>query len=333
MVLTLQQCCSARKSVALTLEWSVPGILISKGGTFGKTVLINLILRGQTQIFERSFKLILKSTVLAHLFCLLSLLHKSNPNKWSLSRSRCPRASQNPKLFGNKTENAREVSLAHLGQAVLPQTTYVWNSRDAFVTVEQVCVPAVWRQVSDPRGWMSPLGLALLATPGTVQAGNAGAVLSGSASQTSSWPDSNSPVHPSWALRDMKPGVFISRTSFCFYCFTCLEIERRVFCLLLSHNLVFSRLITSDSRISQTSNLWGLPGGSVGKDSAIQETRVRSLGWEDPLEKGTATHSSLLAWRIPGTEQSDTLWSIGSQRVGHVWSDLAAAAATWDRNL
>ena len=54
---------------------------------------------------------------------------------------------------------------------------------------------------------MSPLGLALLATPRTVQAGNAGAVVSGSASQTSSWPDSNSPVHPSWALRDTKPGV------------------------------------------------------------------------------------------------------------------------------
>ena len=36
---------------------------------------------------------------------------------------------------------------------------------------------------------------------------------------------------------------------------------------------------------------------------AVQETRVRSLGWEDPLEKGTATHSSILAWRIPWTEE------------------------------
>lgn len=89
---------------------------------------------------------------------------------------------------------------------------------------------------------MSPLGLALLAALGTVQAGNAGAVLSGSASQTSCRPGSASSVHPSWALRDTKPGVFISRTSFSFSSFTCLEIERRVFCLLLSQNLVFFQI-------------------------------------------------------------------------------------------
>ena len=45
---------------------------------------------------------------------------------------------------------------------------------------------------------------------------------------------------------------------------------------------------------------------------AMQETWVQSLGWEDPLENGKATHSSILAWRIPWTMQS-----IGSQRVGH----------------
>ena len=45
---------------------------------------------------------------------------------------------------------------------------------------------------------------------------------------------------------------------------------------------------------------------------ALQETWVRSLGWEDPLEKGKATHSNILAWRIPWTVQSK-----GSQRVGH----------------
>ena len=44
---------------------------------------------------------------------------------------------------------------------------------------------------------------------------------------------------------------------------------------------------------------------------------VGSLGWEDPLEKDTATHSSVLAWRIPWTEEPGGLWSIGSQRVGH----------------
>ena len=51
--------------------------------------------------------------------------------------------------------------------------------------------------------------------------------------------------------------------------------------------------------------------------TAMQETRVRSLGWEDPLEKGMATHSSILAWRIPWTEESGGLQSMGSQRVGH----------------
>ena len=44
---------------------------------------------------------------------------------------------------------------------------------------------------------------------------------------------------------------------------------------------------------------------------------VRSLAREDPLEKGMATHSSILAWRIPWTEESDGLQSIGSHRVGH----------------
>ena len=50
---------------------------------------------------------------------------------------------------------------------------------------------------------------------------------------------------------------------------------------------------------------------------ALQETQVLSLGWEDPLEKGIATHSSILAWRIPRTEEPDRLQSMRSQRVGH----------------
>ena len=53
---------------------------------------------------------------------------------------------------------------------------------------------------------------------------------------------------------------------------------------------------------------------------AMQETLVRFLGWEDPLEKGKATHSSILAWRIPRTVQS-----MGLQRVGH---DLATFTTT-----
>ena len=48
-----------------------------------------------------------------------------------------------------------------------------------------------------------------------------------------------------------------------------------------------------------------------------EETRVQSLGWEDPLEEEMATHSSILAWRIPWTEEPDGLQSMGSQIVGH----------------
>ena len=51
--------------------------------------------------------------------------------------------------------------------------------------------------------------------------------------------------------------------------------------------------------------------------SAMQETRVRSLAWEDLLEKEMATHSSTLAWKIPQTEEAGRLQSMGSQRVGH----------------
>ena len=62
---------------------------------------------------------------------------------------------------------------------------------------------------------------------------------------------------------------------------------------------------------------------------AMQETqvmRVWSLVWEDPLEKGTATHSSILAWRIPWTEEPGGLQSMGSQRVGHDWATFTCHA-------
>ena len=51
----------------------------------------------------------------------------------------------------------------------------------------------------------------------------------------------------------------------------------------------------------------------------MSETGVQSLGWEDLLEKETATHSSILAWKIPWTEETGRLQSMGSQRVGHVF--------------
>ena len=50
---------------------------------------------------------------------------------------------------------------------------------------------------------------------------------------------------------------------------------------------------------------------------SVQKTQVQSLGQEDPLEKGMATHSSILAWKIPWTEESGRLQSMGLQEVGH----------------
>ena len=50
---------------------------------------------------------------------------------------------------------------------------------------------------------------------------------------------------------------------------------------------------------------------------AVQETRVRSLDWEDPLEKEMVTHSSILAWKISWTEEPGELQSLGSQRIRH----------------
>ena len=64
--------------------------------------------------------------------------------------------------------------------------------------------------------------------------------------------------------------------------------------------------------------LWAfLVAQSVNSLPAMWETWVHSLGWEDPLEKEMATHSSILAWRIPWTEEPGGLQSMRSQRVGH----------------
>ena len=60
----------------------------------------------------------------------------------------------------------------------------------------------------------------------------------------------------------------------------------------------------------------------------MQETQVQSLCWKDSLEKETATHSSILVWRIPWTEEPGGLQSKGSRRVRHDWSNLAGTQAT-----
>ena len=66
-----------------------------------------------------------------------------------------------------------------------------------------------------------------------------------------------------------------------------------------------------------TSALGSLVAQMVKNLPVMRKTGVRSLDWEDPLEKGMATHSSILAWRIPWKEEPGRLQSMGSQRVGH----------------
>ena len=77
----------------------------------------------------------------------------------------------------------------------------------------------------------------------------------------------------------------------------------------------------SPSRNNEFATLTGpsLVAQMVKKLLAMLETQVRPLGWEDPLEKETATHSSILAWRIPWTEELGRLPCMGLQRVGHDW--------------
>ena len=73
---------------------------------------------------------------------------------------------------------------------------------------------------------------------------------------------------------------------------------------------------------------WGsLVAQTVKNLPAKQETRVQSLGWEDPLEKEMATHSSILAWRIPWTEEPGQLQSTGSQTFENDWSNRACTDA------
>ena len=71
-----------------------------------------------------------------------------------------------------------------------------------------------------------------------------------------------------------------------------------------------NELPLSNDRLTNTMVILGFPGGSDSEESespAMRETWVQSLGLEDPLQKGRATHSSILAWRIPRTEKPDGL--------------------------
>ena len=76
--------------------------------------------------------------------------------------------------------------------------------------------------------------------------------------------------------------------------------------------------------------LWAsLVAQMVNNLPAMQETWVLSLCWENPLEKTTATHSSIFVWRIPWTEELGELQSMGSQRVEHNWTTSVMKGKAW----
>ena len=88
------------------------------------------------------------------------------------------------------------------------------------------------------------------------------------------------------------------------------------------HGVAKGQTRLSDFTFTHLKGSPGSPGGAIGKDPTCQwgktiEMWVQSLGQEDPLEEGMASHTSILAWKIPWTEEPGGLQSTGSQRVRH----------------
>ena len=103
-------------------------------------------------------------------------------------------------------------------------------------------------------------------------------------------------LHTQWELKLVCLSMFVVRIG------VCVHSADGLICLYVS--MAWASLVAQ--RLKRLPPVW--------------ETRVRSLGWEDPLEKEMVTHSSILAWRIPWTEKPGRLQSTGSQRVGHDWA-------------
>ena len=112
--------------------------------------------------------------------------------------------------------------------------------------------------------------------------------------------------------------VWIVALSFPFTSWANLSIPST---LLSHHSSTYQNCINSNMSMGymiRSPQLWtSLVAQTVKRLSMMRETQVRSLGWEDPLEKEMAIHSSTIAWKIPWTEEPDRLQSMGSQRVGH----------------
>ena len=109
---------------------------------------------------------------------------------------------------------------------------------------------------------------------------------------------------------------------------TCIVVGYQLLCHLRNFFSIIFKNTSSDS-FNQDRDLVqseDLEAQMVKNPPATRETWVRSLGQEDPLEKGMATHSSILAWRIPWTEKRDGLQSMGSPRVRYNWAEIITEA-------
>ena len=115
-------------------------------------------------------------------------------------------------------------------------------------------------------------------------------------------------LNPLLSFQQSSPGVdwdLISRSHF--------------LCLSLRSNFSPIQVWSWDCNSSVTAWVDSLMAQTVKCLSTLRETRVRALGWEDPLEKEMAIHSRTVAWKILWTEEPGRLQSMGSQRVGHDW--------------
>ena len=127
----------------------------------------------------------------------------------------------------------------------------------------------------------------------------------------------------------------VSSVFFILYCTVSFITEKHPF-IMSSKDYIkkttVSELFHTQMHLCLALSVTGLPRWWWGKESAYQcrryETQVWSLGQEDPLEEEMTTHSSILAWRIPWTEEPCWLQFVGSQRIGHEWRDFACMHVT-----
>ena len=109
-------------------------------------------------------------------------------------------------------------------------------------------------------------------------------------------------------------------SSFAFYCSNLFELTRSLMFLPYAFFLWWVSRALQNVYVTPSAFWASLVAQTVKRLPAVRETWVQSLGWEDPLEKGMATHSSTLAWKIPWVEEPGRLQSMGSQRVRHDWA-------------